>query len=120
MTLKRARVFDTPMGRFRYRPVPERAFAVGLQRESVEGGAYLLASPEKALCDRVAGARGLSAQREVRALLLEDLRIDESRLDGLDVALIESIAGRYRRRPVTALARWMAKRHGRNEASSSR
>jgi len=119
MATKRARAFDTPVGRFRYRPVPERAFAVGVARGTAGGGSYLLASPEKALCDRVAAARGVTAQREVRALLLEDLRLDESRLDELDGELIEAIAERYRRTPVTVFARWMSRRHARNASTVS-
>lgn len=111
MTSKRAKVFDTPVGRFRYRPIPERAFAVGVNRESARGGSYLIASPEKALCDRVAQARRLSAQREVPAFLFDDLRVEEESLDGLDSALIESIAERYRRTPVTLFSQWIGK-HG--------
>ncbi len=109
MTSKRAKVFHTPVGRFRYRPIPERVFAVGVKRESSRGGAYLIASPEKALCDRIAQARGLSAQREVPAFLFDDLRVDEGSLESLDWTLIKAIADRYRRVPVTCLAKWMEK-----------
>lgn len=119
MTSKRARSFDTPVGRFRYLPVPERAYAVGLTRESAKGGAYLLALPEKAICDRVAQARGLTAQRDVPAFLLADLRIEEDRLDELDAGLIESIATAYRRNPVTAFAKWIVKRNARLTQSAS-
>ena len=116
MTSKRAKSFDTPVGRFRYLPIPERAFAVGVTRETAQGGAYLLALPEKALCDRIAQARGLTAQREVSAYLLDDLRLEEDRLDELNMELIESIAAAYRRNPVTVFAKWLgkriAKRHG--------
>jgi len=116
MTAKRARVFDTPVGRFRYRPIPERAFAVGLNRESARGGAYLIASPEKALCDRVAQARGLSAQRDLPAFLFDDLRLEEERVVALDRELIESIAERYRRTPVTLFARWIGKHRSRTKS----
>jgi len=119
MTSKRAKCFETPVGRFRYRPIPERTFALGVARESARGGAYLLALPEKALCDRIAQARSLGAQREVSAFLLEDLRIEEDRLDELDVALIESIAGVYRRSPVMLFARWIAKRTARRTTTDS-
>lgn len=113
MTSKRARTFDTPVGRFRYLPIPERAFPIGVTRETTTGGAYLLAQPEKALCDRIAQATDLHAQREVPAFLFDDLRIDEDRIDELDPGLIDSIAAAYRRRPVSVFARWMAKRHSR-------
>lgn len=113
MTSKRARTFDTPVARFRYLPVPERAFAIGVAWETAKGGAYLLAQPEKALCDRIAQAADLQAQREVPAFLFDDLRLEEDRIDELDPGLIDSIAAVYRRRPVSVFARWMAKRHSR-------
>lgn len=116
MTSKRARSFETPVGRFRYLPISERAFAIGVTRESAKGGAYLLALPEKALCDRIAQARGLTAQREVPSLLLEDLRLEEDGLDELDADLIGSIAIAYRRTSVTVFAKWLGKRLGKRNA----
>ena len=113
MTSKRERSFDTPVGRFRYLPIPERVFAIGVARETATGGAYLLAQPEKALCDRIARAADLDTQREVPAFLFDNLRIEEDRIDELAPGLIESIAALYRRRPVSVFARWMAKRHSR-------
>ena len=115
MTSKRARSFDTPVGRFRYLPIPERAFAIGVARETAKGGAYLLAQPEKALCDRIAQAADLEAQREVPGFLFDDLRIEEDRIDDLDAGLIEGIAAVYRRTPVSVFARWMAKRTSRRQ-----
>ena len=119
MTSKRERSFDTPVGRFRYLPIPERAFAIGVARETAKGGAYLLAQPEKALCDRIAHAADLQAQREVPAFLFNDLRIEEDRMVELDPGLIESIAAVYRRRSVSVFARWMAKRHSRRTIPAS-
>lgn len=116
VTSKRAKSFETPVGRFRYVPIPERAFAVGVTRESAKGGAYLLAMPEKALCDRVAQARDLSAQRDLPDFLLNDLRLEEDRLDELDIELIKSIAAAYRRTAVTVFAKWLGKRQGRSAA----
>lgn len=117
MTSKRARTFDTPVARYRYLPIPERAFAIGVTRETAKGGAYLLAEPEKALCDRIAQAADLKAQREVPAFLFDDLRIGEDQIAELDAGLIEAIASVYRRTPVSAFARWMAKRHARHTIS---
>lgn len=118
MTSKRARSFDTPVARFRYLPIPERAFAIGVTRETAKGGAYLLAQPEKALCDRIAQAAELNSQREMPAFLFDDLRIDEDRIDHLDAGLIGDIAAVYRRTPVSAFSRWIAKRHSRQTIPS--
>lgn len=120
MAPKRARSFDTPVARFRYLPIPERAFAIGVTRETAKGGAYLLAQPEKALCDRIAQAADLQAQREVPGFLFDDLRIEEDRTEELDAALIEAIAAVYRRTPVSVFARWMAHRTSRRRTVPAR
>ncbi len=117
VSLKRGRVFATPVGRFRYRPIPERAFAVGLNRESASGGSYLIASPEKALCDRIALARELNAQREVPDFLFGSLRLEVERVADLDLTLVEEIAKCYRRNPVSFFAQWMRKRNDRRTPS---
>ena len=86
------------MGLFIYRPVPERAFAEGLQRvELPNGGGYLIAGPEKALADKVRDERGLGIRTVVQmvAHLLESLRIDSDVLTGLDSDEVERIAAAY-------------------------
>jgi len=107
ITSKRAKLFATPVGRFRYHPVNERVFPCGFQIVEADGGSYLLAEPEKALCDRVARVRGLSAQRDVEPLLAEDLRIDMDTLATLRLPLMKEITERYRRKNVTAFYRWL-------------
>ena len=112
ISTKRPRLFETPMGRFSYRAVTPRVFLVGVVLVEAQGGSYLLASAEKALCDRVALVRKLRAQRDVSSLLADELRIDVESLAEFDVALVQEIARRYRRASVTALAGWLAKRKG--------
>jgi len=107
ITSKRAKLFATPVGRFRYHPVNERVFPCGFQIVEADGGSYLLAEPERALCDRVARVRGLSAQRDVEPLLAEDLRIDMDTLATLRLPLMKEITERYRRKNVTALYLWL-------------
>ena len=110
VTSKRARQFRTPLGRFVYRPVNERVFSYAVKLEQVRGGTFFLAEPEKALCDRIALVLGLSAMRDVSALLEEDLRLD---LDAVRrdfrLAVVMEIARRYRRRNVQAFAKWLGR-----------
>jgi predicted transcriptional regulator of viral defense system len=91
----RARRFETPLGLFIYRPVPERAFAEGLHRVEVAGGGgYLIAGPEKALADKVRDQRGLGIRNvdEMVTHLVESLRIDRDALADLDSGEIERFA----------------------------
>jgi len=103
----RARRFNTAVGLFLYRPVAERAFAEGLDRVEVPGGAYLIAGPEKALADKIRGERGLGIRNieQMTAHLVESLRIDELLLLRLDTAELDRIAAAYSSYQLQLLAR---------------
>lgn len=107
----RPRRFETPVGLFIYRPVPERAFALGLHRVETAGGAgYLIAGAEKALADKIRDERGLGIRNidQMVAHLVESLRIDPDALAGLDADEVERIAdayGSYRLRLLSAAIR---------------
>ena len=107
VTSKRAKLFQTPVGRFSYHPVNESVYSHGVGLQSAAGGAFFLAEPEKALCDRIACVRGLRAQRDVPALLEDDLRVDVGAVVGMRLPLVREIARRYRRQNVTAFLRWL-------------
>jgi len=98
-TLHAKKVFDTPLGRFSYRPVPMDVYALGVDwlYDEQDGGKFI-ATPEKALCDKIRGDRGLGRlnQEKMRAYLLYDLRIEGEALMKLDVRLIEAIAHKYK------------------------
>jgi predicted transcriptional regulator of viral defense system len=111
VTCKRAKQFQTPLGRYSYRPVNESAFSYGVALEAVEGGSFFLAEPEKALCDRIACIRHLSAMRDIPAVLEEHLRVDLDAVVRMRVSVVRDIAKRYRRRNVDAFLRWL-ERHG--------
>ncbi len=103
----RSRRFETPVGLFTYRPVPEEAFAEGLHRVEVAGGGgYLIAGAEKALADKLRSERGLSIRNidQMLAYLLESLRIDVDALAALDPAEVDRIAAVYRSHRLGLLA----------------
>ncbi|MEZ5305444.1 MAG: hypothetical protein R3F11_33105 [Verrucomicrobiales bacterium] len=109
MSTKRARVFETPVGRFSYHPIHPRAFAAGVRLEEAAGGAFLIAGPEKAICDRLALVSGVRSLRDIPALLEEDLRLDLGEVLSLDGDAIREIARLYRRNTVTSFAKWFAR-----------
>lgn len=91
---KRGKTFETDLGRFTYQKLPTNYYSLGIRsvKES-DTLAYLMASPEKALCDwltltpnlRLYSVKGLSN------VLLEDMRMDAGVLQGLDLELITNI-----------------------------
>ena len=106
MTTKRSRTFKTPVGRYAYHSLNVRAFSCGMTLEDAAGGTYFLATPEKALCDRLALIPGVRAQSEIPALLEDDLRLELDEVVRLQTNEIQEIAKRYRRNTVTAFAKW--------------
>ena len=56
MTLKHSKDFDTPLGRFEYTHISKKAFSVGLTNIRKDGYAFVIATPEKALCDLIANS----------------------------------------------------------------
>ena len=110
ITSKRAKRFDTPAGRFRYEPVKEAVFGLGLRLEQTRGGSFFLAEPEKALCDRLARISDLKAARDMAEVLENDLRIEpEEVVRSFRLPLVAEIAAAYHRKSVTAFHRWLAR-----------
>lgn len=99
--LGRSRRFDTSLGRFSYRRLSMAKYRGGILRtELPDGRAYLLASPEKALLDKLHTERGLGirTQTSLAIYLIENLRIEPSDLESLDPSLIEELARQSRSR----------------------
>jgi predicted transcriptional regulator of viral defense system len=78
MTVKRAKRYDTPYGRFEYVHAKPSYFSLGIRQQTTGGVSFLIASPEKALCDMIAFISGLRIQslKAMREFLEEDLRAD--------------------------------------------
>lgn len=93
ITLKTSQVYDTPIGRFTYRHLDAPYYSFGLQRiELGENQFALIASPEKAICDKIITTAGITlrSQSQTMAFLLDDLRMDEEVLTHLDLISIAS------------------------------
>ena len=91
LTLKRARNFSTPIGNFEYVSAKKNYFGIGIRQEIVNDRyAYLIASPEKALCDIIYATPGLRLQsvKAMQVYLEEDLRIDLSAIETFDTEIV--------------------------------
>ena len=97
-TTKRSRLFETPIGNFRYIQVPGSYFPVGVESREDNGISFLMASPEKALCDTILLDNFVPDQsiKSLAVYLEEDLRLDMDILGELDVNIIGqcSLSGR--------------------------
>ena len=91
MTAKRTKKFETPFGTFDYTTVLADYFSIGIRQEIVENQyAFLIATPEKALCDLILATPNLRLQsvKAMQIYLEEDLRIDFSVLQNVDIEII--------------------------------
>jgi predicted transcriptional regulator of viral defense system len=107
VTPNRSRRFVTPVGLFVYRQIPARAYEVGMTRvETDQDQAFLIASPEKALADKIVSVRGtpIVSAAEMSRFLEEDMRIDTAALRSLSAEKIDDFAGRYRSRRLRLLS----------------
>ena len=104
-TSKNEKLFDTPIGRFSYKKISLEAYSLGIDwiYDDIEGGRFI-ATPEKALCDKIKYDRGIGTltQTSMIEYLKYDLRIDITK--PLNYELIEIIATAYKSRNLKTLA----------------
>ena len=89
--------------------MPECIYPEGLRLEKEGERYYQIASPEKALCDKLYDMSPVGNIKEIIALLLEDLRIDEGMLGELDMELLSNISNRYPSKNVRLMSKALRK-----------
>ena len=91
MTIKHSRSFDTPLGRFEYTFINRDAFHIGVTTINKQTYAFLMATPEKALCDLIANSPKVNLRyiRDVEAYLEDDIRMDIEALRKMDISIFE-------------------------------
>jgi len=91
-TIKRAIHFENVVGNFEYITVPENYYSIGVIQQTVDNEyTYLLATPEKALCDLIFATTNLRIQsvKAMRIYLEQDLRVDFDVLHNVDMEIIK-------------------------------
>lgn len=92
-TTKASRRFETPTGAFSFTRMPLPYYSFGIRQVAVgEKQNALVASPEKALFDKVINTAGLTLRSKIAAgqYLIENLRMDEEQLKQLDMLAMET------------------------------
>jgi predicted transcriptional regulator of viral defense system len=93
VTIKSTKTYKTEIGRFSYFHAPLPYYSFGIKSTSLTPRqVVLIASPEKALCDKIIMTSGifLRSARQVQEFLMDDLRIDEESLRQFDLKAIDS------------------------------
>ncbi|CAN5356184.1 hypothetical protein BH20BAC1_BH20BAC1_03110 [soil metagenome] len=93
LTVKSAKKYNTPLGRFTYFRTPVPYYSFGITKvELTKRQVALMATPEKALCDKIIMTSGifLRSVKQTIAFLQDDLRIDKEQLLSLNKDAIQS------------------------------
>ncbi|MEI8185451.1 MAG: hypothetical protein WCG19_02035 [Chlorobiaceae bacterium] len=93
MTIRRGKAYSLPIGRFSYTHSRPDFYQIGIERiANPDKSCFLMASPEKALCDKLVFTRNLkiSSMNGLMELLFDDLRVDEDLFTRFDPKVIEA------------------------------
>lgn len=91
MTIKHSRSFDNPVGHFAYTFMNREAFHIGVTSINKQSYAFLMATPEKALCDLIANSPKVNLRyiKDVIMYLEEDIRLDMEAFKDMDTDIFE-------------------------------
>lgn len=94
MTTHLTVTFETAVGRFEYLHCPRDYYSIGITQREEEGVTYLIATPEKALCDYIVSTPRLSLRflKDTYVFLEEDLRLDMDAFMEMDVEIFKRCA----------------------------
>ncbi len=88
--------YENSFGMFTYRDIPAAVYHVGVEIRQENGYSYQIAAPEKALCDKLYAISPVGSLKALRALLFDDLRIDEDEFGRLNFDDIRQLTPLYR------------------------
>jgi hypothetical protein len=94
MTTKRSRVFENSISKFDYINCSEEYYPIGINQKTGDDYSFLIASPEKTLCDLIAYTPKVRP-RFISAMLLyleEDLRLDMEAFYKMEVNIFRQCA----------------------------
>ena len=72
---RKRKMYENYFGTYIYKDVPKAAFNVGVKTEEYEGTTYLIATKEKALCDKLYIMPPVRTLKDIKDMLFDDLRI---------------------------------------------
>ena len=104
---KKIKTYTNKFGTFIYRDVPMDVFNLGVFAFQDGTYSYQIASPEKALCDKLYTISPVKTVKELKVLLFEDLRIDEDKFNELKKQDILKLAPLYHSTNLNTLVKFL-------------
>lgn len=94
VTTKRKKQLKNEIGRFEYYTIPPALYPIGIDF-LIESDccSYLIASPEKAICDVLYRLRGhrIRSIKAMREFLFDDMRIDFDSFENINLGIIDQV-----------------------------
>lgn len=109
---KHSTSISTSFGRYSFDDVPVSVYRYGVKCIQEGKYGYLIASPEKALCDLLYKKSPVYSLKELKRLLFEDLRIDEDILLSLNKQDILFLCPLYKKKNLDYLKKYMEDLYG--------
>jgi hypothetical protein len=106
----RKKRYDTPAGSFFYQDIPTAAYPHGITLLGEVPGRFLMACPEKALCDELYRIAGIRSIRGIETLLFEDLRLDLDEFRQLDRNVLRDLSAYYRASTLQVFGKFLQRR----------
>ena len=103
----RKKRYDTPAGTFFYQDVPVSAYPYGITFMGEAPRRFLMALPEKALCDELYRISGVRSMQRIRVLLFDDLRLDPDEFSKLDRDVLIHFSECYQATTLSTFAKFL-------------
>ena len=104
---KKKKEYKTDFGVFTYRDIPLLAYPEEILLKEQDNYSYQIATPEKALCDKLYTLSPLNNYSNLENMLFNDLRIDANEFNKLNVDKVIKLSSLYGSTNVELLARYM-------------
>lgn len=104
---KKKKKYENKFGTYLYRDVPAQVYPLGINLIQEGEYSYQIATPEKALCDKLYTLNPLKNMKELENVLFYDLRIDREEFNKLNIQDIKEISQYYHSTNVDLLYRYM-------------
>lgn len=103
---KKKKQFNTQFGTFTYRDVPILAYPEEIILKEESNHSYQIASPEKALCDKLYTLKPLNNYSNLEKMLFDDLRIDIEDFNKLNTEKIDKLSNLYHSKNIKLLSKY--------------
>lgn len=104
---KKHKNYDTYFGVFTYQDVPTSVYFKEIKLMQEGEYYYQIATPEKAICDKIYSLSPIKTISNLKIMLFDDLRIDENEFNKLNKKVIIELAEDYHSSNVKLLAKYM-------------